>query len=360
MLYYIDDETGTEYYFGYESNDTTYYYNYRIDTVGICMDYVMGPEKDSALLGHEAIPDTVRIYMVQYDVYSGQKDRGVDYTILTYTEQTDYPGVRFLLPTINYLQDPSTQKGSVSIPQSASLQTFDYILDPNGADSVQSDLGRVGYKVKLVPVNYEVEAGNVVVIMYEYIPGYSYNLDDTLSVVYYNSETKEYIKKENYKSTFSVPLANFQNNETSMYEWTLDMGEGVNGKVVENNDARYDMLEAELLKGHYVHYYVANPLHYFCVSLGDDTYIHYIDDIKEADALQVSVYPNPAQDKINVNLSNDEQAIATLYNIVGQQVNTYNLEGANNVLDLSGVASGIYMLKVQQGDKTNTVKVTVK
>ncbi len=360
MLYYIDDETGTEYYFGYESNDTTYYYNYRIDTVGICMDYVMGPEKDSALLGHEAIPDTVRIYMVQYDVYSGQKDRGVDYTILTYTEQTDYPGVRFLLPTTNYLQDPSTQKGSVSVPQSASLQTFDYILDPNGADSVQSDLGRVGYKVKLVPVNYEVEAGNVVVIMYEYIPGYSYNLDDTLSVVYYNSETKEYIKKENYKSTFSVPLANFQNNETSMYEWTLDMGEGVNGKVVENNDARYDMLEAELLKGHYVHYYVANPLHYFCVSLGDDTYIHYIDDIKEADALQVSVYPNPAQDKINVNLSNDEQAIATLYNIVGQQVNTYNLEGANNVLDLSGVASGIYMLKVQQGDKTNTVKVTVK
>ena len=76
--------------------------------------------------------------------------------------------------------------------------------------------------------------------------------------------------------------------------------------------------------------------------------------------MQVSVYPNPAQDKINVNLSNDEQAIATLYNIVGQQVNTYNLEGANNVLDLSGVASGIYMLKIQQGDKTNTVKVTVK
>lgn len=360
MLYGIDDESGEEYYFGYESNDTTYYYNYRIDSIGICMDYIMGAEKDSALLGHEAVPDTVRVYMVQYDLYAGQEDRGVDYTYFTYTSG-EIAGVHFLLPTINYLKDPSTQKGSVSVPQSSSLQTFDYILDPNGADSTQSALGYVGYKTRLLPVDYEVEAGNVVVIMYEYLPGYDYTLNDTLASIYYNDETEETIKKEQFKSTFSVPVANYKLNDQSMFEWSLDMGEGVNGKVIEDNDSRYYMQEDESnWQGRYVHYYYANPFYYFCVSLGDDTYIHYIDDIKEADALQVSIYPNPAQDKINVNLSNDEQAIATLYNIVGQQVNTYNLEGANNVLDLSGVASGIYMLKVQQGDKTNTVKVTVK
>lgn len=360
MLYGVDDESGEEYYFGYESNDTTYYYNYRIDSIGICMDYIMGAEKDSALLGQEAIPDTVRVYMVQYDLYAGQKDRGVDYTYFTYTSG-DLAGVHFLLPTINYLKDPSTQKGSVSVPQSASLQTFDYILDPNGADSTQSDLGYVGYKTRLLPVNYEVEAGNVVAIMYEFIPGYDYNLNDTLASIYYNDETKETIKKEQFKSTFSVPVANYTLNDQSMFEWSLDMGEGVNGKLIEDNDSRYYMQEDESnWQGRYVHYYYANPFYYFCVSLGDDTYIHYIDDIKEADALQVSVYPNPAQDKINVNLSNDEQAIATLYNIVGQQVNTYKLEGANNVLDLSSVASGIYMLKVQQGNKTNNIKVVVK
>ena len=360
MLYGVDDESGEEYYFGFESNDTTYYYNYRIDSIGICMDYIMGAEKDSALLGQEAIPDTVRVYMVQYDLYAGQKDRGVDYTYFTYTSG-EIAGVHFLLPTINYLKDPSTQKGSISVPQSASLQTFDYILDPNGADSTQSALGYVGYKTRLLPVDYEVEAGNVVVIMYEYLPGYDYTLNDTLASIYYNDETKETIKKEQFKSTFSVPVANYTLNDQSMFEWSLDMGEGVNGKVIEDNDSRYYMQEDESnWQGRYVHYYYANPFYYFCVSLGDDNIYYFDDDIEEADALQVSVYPNPAQDKINVNLSNDEQAIATLYNSVGQQVNTYNLEGANNVLDLSGVASGIYMLKVQQGDKTNTVKVTVK
>ncbi len=359
MLYGVDDESGEEYYFGYESNDTTYYYNYRIDSIGICMDYIMGAEKDSALLGQEAIPDTVRVYMVQYDLYAGQEDRGVDYTYFTYTSG-EIAGVHFLLPTINYLKDPSTQKGSISVPQSASLQTFDYILDPNGADSTQSALGYVGYKTRLLPVDYEVEAGNVVVIMYEYLPGYDYTLNDTLASIYYNDETKETIKKEQFKSTFSVPVANYTLNDQSMFEWSLDMGEGVNGKVIEDLDSRYYMQESENWQGRYVHYYYANPFYYFCVSLGDDNIFYYDDDVKEADALQVSVYPNPAQDKINVNLSNDEQAIATLYNIVGQQVNTYNLEGANNVLDLSGVASGIYMLKIQQGDKTNTVKVTVK
>ncbi len=59
-------------------------------------------------------------------------------------------------------------------------------------------------------------------------------------------------------------------------------------------------------------------------------------------------------------MSNDEQATATLYNIVGQQVRMYRLEKTDNVLDLNDLASGIYMLKVQQGHKINTVKVIVK
>ena len=367
MLYKVDEESSKEYYFGYISDDTdfiysyTYYYNYRIDTIGICMDYNMGAEKDSILLGHEAVPDTVRVYMVQYDLYVGQEGRDVDYAYLIHTESPDYSGVRFLLPKINYLKEPSTQKGSVSVPQSATLQTFDYILDPNGADSTQSDLGYVGYKTRLLPVNYEVEAGHVVAIMYEYLPGYDYTLNDTLSMVYYNDETKETIKKEQFKSTFSVPVANYRVGDVSRFDWTVDMGGGVNGKLAEDNDSRYDLVTAEVVQGHYVHYYYVNPIYWFHLSLGDEN-IRVAEpvNVKEADALQVSVYPNPAQDKINVNLSNDEQAIATLYNIVGQQVNTYNLEGANNVLDLSGVASGIYMLKVQQGDKTNTVKVTIR
>ena len=360
MLGRVEEETDTGYYFGILTECEYYLYDYRIDTIGICMDYKMGAEKDSALLGHQAVPDTVRVYMVQYNLYAGLDDRD-DYTSYTYAENSDYQGVRFLLPKINYLKDPSTQKGSVSVPQSASLQTFDYILDPNGADSTQSDLGYVGYKTRLLPVNYEVEAGNVVAIMYEYLPGYDYTLNDTMAAIYYNDETKETIKKEQFKSTFSVPVANYKdNNDESIFEWSLDMGEGVNGKLIEDLDSRYYMQESENWQGRYVHYYYANPFYYFCVSLGDDNIYYFDDDIEEADALQVSVYPNPAQDKINVNLSNDEQAIATLYNIVGQQVNTYNLEGANNVLDLSGVASGIYMLKIQQGDKTNTVKVTVK
>ncbi len=360
MLGRVEEETDTGYYFGILTECEYYLYDYRIDTIGICMDYKMGAEKDSALLGHEAVPDTVRVYMVQYDLYASQEDRD-DYATYIYAENSDYQGVRFLLPKINYLKDPSTQKGSVSVPQSASLQTFDYILDPNGADSTMNNLDHASYKTRLLPVNYEVEAGHVVVIMYEYLPGYDYTLNDTLSATFYNDETEETIKKEQFKSTFSVPVANYRDGDVKMFRWSLDFGRGVNGKVMEDNDCRYNMQELEICQGRYIHYYRANPIYYFHVSLGNGClYENWCIRIKEADALRVSVYPNPAQDKINVSLSNDEQATATLYNIVGQQVRMYRLEKTDNVLDLNDLASGIYMLKVQQGHKINTVKVTIR
>ena len=72
MLGRVEEETDTGYYFGILTECEYYLYDYRIDTIGICMDYKMGAEKDSALLGHEAVPDTVRVYMVQYDLYASQ------------------------------------------------------------------------------------------------------------------------------------------------------------------------------------------------------------------------------------------------------------------------------------------------
>ncbi len=372
MLSGIDNETGEEYFFGKVSNDTTYYYNYRIDSVMLRFNYVMGPEKDSALLGHEAAPDTVRFYLVQYDAYTDQAGRNIDYQIRRYTDASSYPGVKFLIPKANYLKDSTTQKGSIDVPQSASLAVYDYLLDPNGGDSTLSEVGKVGWKGRYVPLSepYEVEAGHVVAMMMEYLPSYDYQLDDTLKLTEYNSETKTFIRYDYQKSAFAVPICNyFDDSEHNYFEWLLDWGNGLNSRLMEPSKVRYygagDTAYAEASNaGYYVNNYYAMPMFLFKVSLGDDEYIwtEEVDtvNVREADALQVSVYPNPAQDKINVSLSNDEQATATLYNIVGQQVRIYRLEKTDNVLDLNDLASGIYMLKVQQGHKINTVKVTIR
>ncbi len=92
---------------------------------------------------------------------------------------------------------------------------------------------------------------------------------------------------------------------------------------------------------------------------------YYIDDI-EFDAFTSSieditaenllVYPNPAQDELNISTLSTDNSIQIL-NVLGRVV----LETASNspmtTLDISHLASGTYYVNVSAGDVTRTVKV---
>jgi len=80
----------------------------------------------------------------------------------------------------------------------------------------------------------------------------------------------------------------------------------------------------------------------------------------------VSVYPNPAKDNINLNFTNEnaENVSYQVINVIGQNVRQQTIpsvkgETTYNV-NLSGIESGIYFIKLTVGSKTAVNKITIQ
>lgn len=72
--------------------------------------------------------------------------------------------------------------------------------------------------------------------------------------------------------------------------------------------------------------------------------------------LEVSLYPNPVRDILNIEIENDIQSIE-IYNIQGQRV----LSSNQNQINVSDLASGMYLVRIQDIDNNiATKKIAIK
>ena len=82
-------------------------------------------------------------------------------------------------------------------------------------------------------------------------------------------------------------------------------------------------------------------------------------NVEEMEKENITVYPNPASNYLNVTLAGDEAATVQLFNLVGQQV--YSETAVNSAsINVANLKAGVYMLKVSQNGKVYTSKVVVK
>lgn len=70
----------------------------------------------------------------------------------------------------------------------------------------------------------------------------------------------------------------------------------------------------------------------------------------------ISYYPNPLTDALTVSYK-EALSNVTVYNLMGQQVFDIKTESPSVELDLSGLASGTYLLKVVSGQQSNVLKI---
>lgn len=83
------------------------------------------------------------------------------------------------------------------------------------------------------------------------------------------------------------------------------------------------------------------------------------------DALNYNVYPNPATDAVNVNLTNEKNETVSLIvmNNLGQVVKSVvigNVSDVNYHLSTFDLKSGIYYIKTSVGDKSTTKKLIIQ
>ena len=82
--------------------------------------------------------------------------------------------------------------------------------------------------------------------------------------------------------------------------------------------------------------------------------------VQEQDAKNVSVYTNPANNTVTVQLANAAPAKVEIINLVGQTVISQNTSTEEVKMDVSNINRGIYMVKIAQEGKVYTSKLVVR
>ncbi|WP_299833636.1 T9SS type A sorting domain-containing protein [uncultured Tenacibaculum sp.] len=74
-----------------------------------------------------------------------------------------------------------------------------------------------------------------------------------------------------------------------------------------------------------------------------------------------AAYPNPINGKsLTITSSSIDNKKVQIFNMIGKEVYQTSISGTNNRIDVSGVSSGMYILKVVEANKTATQKLIIK
>ena len=95
------------------------------------------------------------------------------------------------------------------------------------------------------------------------------------------------------------------------------------------------------------------------ITMFDANYISLFVGINENNelVLDISAYPNPASDYVNVHLVGIENANLQLLNSNGQVVQIHNMVTDNQMISLSELSNGIYFLKFEHNGRSVTKKI---
>ena len=87
------------------------------------------------------------------------------------------------------------------------------------------------------------------------------------------------------------------------------------------------------------------------MALGTATKSPVFTQASGTDKKVLSVFPNPAQTKININLTGYKgMSVIKLYDVNGKQVATYSTPQVNSEIDISKLVNGVYMLNIVTSD----------
>jgi len=89
------------------------------------------------------------------------------------------------------------------------------------------------------------------------------------------------------------------------------------------------------------------------VKLGKDT-----DDIKR---VFIEAYPNPTQDVVNILINKDfKKASVDVYNLIGQHLQSKDVKYRSTPISLGNYPSGVYILKINHDNQTESIKIIKK
>ncbi|MBQ2077269.1 MAG: T9SS type A sorting domain-containing protein, partial [Bacteroidales bacterium] len=113
--------------------------------------------------------------------------------------------------------------------------------------------------------------------------------------------------------------------------------------------------------------YAGQTMYLAIMCVSNDVFAFFIDDIaiglnasvEDNNIDNISIYPNPAREIVNITLPEDNAQI-DIVNVLGQTVKSVNTTSANETISLEGMEKGMYFFCIKMQDKTITKKVIVE
>jgi hypothetical protein len=80
--------------------------------------------------------------------------------------------------------------------------------------------------------------------------------------------------------------------------------------------------------------------------------------LQEEDVLEIKVFPNPVSDVLNIKMPLESgNTTLTIFDVIGNRVLEKAMSSNNDVINMSNLASGLYMLQIKSAVKSKTVKL---
>ena len=359
-------------------------YGYNIDTVRVYGTYYWGNKK-----GYDGTaPDTMRIFLSYHEVYK-QIGNKVEWTNLHWTSDKNQDTALFA-PMVKV--DTNTFRnsiGSALTPAAKNCVTIDYVLtaaDSNRYwDSINSQNDTVTYytfKNWTVPTTlngatekgFIVPPGAVISCLVKFIPGYTYNLGDTLT---YGEATVDNYYKQGYPKYCYNTFGVMTYAESSSNSKAFCDPYGYNFNFYEHLQTRYQMWMTNdttpntlynsmyYPNGHYL------PVYEYHLSIDSSIteevcdsllwrHEHDTTGIFEANDIIENIYPNPANDFVTVTLKSSDRALIRVYNVMGQAVRYITTNEERNIISTKDLAAGIYVISVEQNGKRFNTKLYIR
>ncbi|HEU4716702.1 MAG TPA: T9SS type A sorting domain-containing protein [Bacteroidia bacterium] len=214
------------------------------------------------------------------------------------------------------------------------------------------------YGTKAFYTGYGVPAGKIAAITFEFVPGYSYNFGDTITLNknYFTFASTEEAGTNTYPIYYDC---NYQGTDCdfncssvirTQERYNIDPAQSWNGLYIP----KYAFTQAYGLENHYIYYYItsppagiAGPEQAAGFSLGQNV-------------------PNPAtgNTSISYTLANEGNVALTIYDITGKQVMLFN-EGAQNAgtykvdVNTNSLQAGVYFYELNVDGKKAVRKMVI-
>lgn len=74
-------------------------------------------------------------------------------------------------------------------------------------------------------------------------------------------------------------------------------------------------------------------------------------------AEEISIYPNPAIEKVQISNDSNSPLKVVVYNILGDPMLSKSITGNGNYIDITNLQSGIYIVSFTDGKRTTTKRL---